>query len=443
MSDASPQKCSASEGHTAPAGSTLAPEFVGERRRAAQAALATLVTVNVLSQLDRQIMNVLVEPVRLDLGLDDTQIGALVGLAFAVFYSLAGFPLARVADRGNRRDLIAVALAVWSLMTAVCGLARNFVELFLARIGVGIGEAGCAPSAQSLISDYFPPGHRGRALATYQLGVPIGILIGSIVGGTLSDHFEWRTVFFIFGAPGLAVAVWTRLRLREPSRGQSEGRVDGAVEPVRAVLRFFWGRPSMRHILIASTLHTLVLGAQVTFNIAFLMRVHDLSGMQAGIVFGLMTGVFGVLGTYAGGWLGDRFGALDVRWSIWWLAIGAAFSIPFSVLAYLAPLPAVAIGALSIAVVGSYMYAGAAHAVAQSLAKPRMRAMTAAIMLFSMNLIGYGLGPPIAGRLSEEMGGEEALRYSLALMNVVLLWACIHYLLAARTYRDDLRAKSM
>jgi len=394
-----------------------------------------------MSQLDRQIMNVLVEPVRKDLGLSDTEIGLLVGLAFAVFYSFAGLPLARFADRGNRRNLIVAALTVWSLMTAACGLARNFVELFLARVGVGVGEAGCSPSAHSLISDYFPPDHRGRALATFQLGVPIGILVGSILGGFLYDRLEWRMVFFIFGAPGLLLALVTRFVLREPRRAQEEGQAEGqaapAIQPVGDVLRFLWRLPAMRHLLIAGTLQTLALAAHVTFNFTFLTRVHELSGTQAGTIIGLLTGVFGGAGTYLGGWLGDRYGVADVRWYIWWIAIGAAFSIPFSVLAYLTPAVPIAVGSLAIGVVGSYAYAGAIHAVAQSLAKPRMRAMTAAIMLFSMNLLGYGLGPPLAGLISDLLGGEGALRYSLAVMNAVLVWSCAHYLLAARTYRED------
>lgn len=419
--------------------------FTPERMRAAKGALAMLVTVNVMSQLDRQVMNVLIPKVQLDLGLSDADAGWLVGFAFAVCYSVAGVPLARFADRGNRRNLIVAALGVWSAMTAFCGLARSFVELFLARIGVGVGEAGCAPAAQSLIGDYFPPHHRGRALATYQLGVPIGILIGSIVGGTLSDYFAWRTVFLVFGLPGLGLALVTRFVLKEPARGAFDPgqglRGTAVVEPLAVVLRFFVERPAMRHILAAGTLQTLVVGAQVTFNFMFLTRVHDLSGTQAGLVIGLLTGVFGVMGTYAGGWLGDRFGTRDARWYVWWLAIGALASIPFSLVAYLTPMTWLSIVALSISVIGSYMYAGAVHAVSQSLAKPRMRAMTAALMLFSMNLIGYGLGPPIAGSLSDALGGDSALRYALALMNLGLIWACVHYLLCARTYRFDLRAK--
>lgn len=420
--------------------------FTPERMRAAKGALAMLVAVNVMSQLDRQVMNVLIPKIQLDLSLTDADAGWLVGFAFAVCYSIAGIPLARAADRGSRRNLVVIALSAWSAMTALCGFARNFVELFLARIGVGIGEAGCAPAAQSLIGDYFPANHRGRALATYQLGVPLGILIGSIVGGALSDHVAWRTVFLIFGLPGLGLAIVTRFVLKEPARGTFDAGSDrpGAskVEPLLVVLRSFVERRAMRHILAAATLQTLVVGAQVTFNFMFLTRVHGLSGTQAGLVIGLLNGVFGVVGTYLGGWLGDRFGARDARWYVWWLAIGAVASIPFSVAAYLVEAAWLSIVALSIGVIGSYMYAGAIHAVSQSLAKPRMRAMTAAIMLLSMNLIGYGLGPPIAGGLSDALGGDEALRYSLALMNLGLLWACLHYLLCARTYLADLRVRS-
>ncbi|MFO0690591.1 MAG: MFS transporter [Myxococcota bacterium] len=417
-------------------------DFAGPRRRVATTALAILVAVNVMSQLDRQIMNVLLPKVQLDLRLSDAQSGWLAGFAFAICYSIAGLPLARFADRGSRSGLITVALAVWSAMTAACGLARSFVELFVARIGVGIGEAGCAPAAHSLISDHFPRHHRGRALATYQLGVPAGILLGSIIGGTLSDHLSWRAVFFLFGVPGIALALVVRAVLKEPVRGGFEGHGDPGVEPVGEIVRFFGRRPAMRQILVAATLHTLAVGAQVTFNFTFLTRVHDLTGTQAGIVIGLLTGIFGGVGTYLGGWLGDRSGARDARWYLWWIAIGALASIPFSLTAYLVPSTPVAIVTLSISVVGSYFYTGACHVIAQSLARPRMRAITASIMLFSMNLLGYGLGPPIAGAISDALGGDDALRYALAAMNAVLVWACVHYALAARTYREDLRAEA-
>ncbi|HPG28906.1 MAG TPA: MFS transporter, partial [Myxococcota bacterium] len=232
-------------------------------------------------------------------------------------------------------------------------------------------------------------------------------------------HLGWRTIFLLLGVPGLAVALLTRLVLREPPRGFAEGREDVGVEPVRDVLAYFWSRRSMRQILVAATLHTMAIGAHVTFNFALLVRVHGFTGAEAGLVIGVMTGVFGVIGTYAGGWLGDRFGVRDARWYVWWLGIGAAVSIPLTVLGYLAPSPLIAVGALSLGALGSYMYAGACHVVAQSLARPRMRGMTAATMLFAMNLVGYGLGPPIAGAISDALGGEGALRYALAAMNLV------------------------
>lgn len=411
-------------------------EFTGDRRRLAQWSLAMLVVVNVMSQLDRQIMSVLIEPIRADLGLSDTQIGILVGIAFAFFYTLAGLPIARIADRGNRRNLIVAALTLWSLMTAACGFARSYAELFVTRVAVGVGEAGCAPPAQSILSDTFPPERRGRALSTYQLGVPIGLLVGLAGGGYLADIFHWRTVFILVGLPGLAVAVVAHFVLKEPPRGPGED-----VEPVAAVVRYLWALRSMRHHMLACSLQTLTLAATATFNFPFLIRVHGFSSTEAGLAIGLLTGIAGGIGTYAGGWIGDRFALRDPRWRIWWLAIGALVSIPFSLVGYLADSVAVSLAALTLGVVGSFMYSGAGHAVAQSLAKPRMRGMTAASMLFAMNLFGYGFGPAVAGAISDALGGEGALRYALAAMNLVLLWAAVHYVLAARTYRADLQAQ--
>jgi len=407
----------------------------------ARYALGLLVVANTISQIDRQVMYVLVEPVRLDLGLDDSQVGLLVGLGFAFFYTIAAVPLGRLADRANRRNIIALALAAWSAMTALCGVARSFVELLVARIGVGIGEAGCTPSAQSLISDYFPLEQRARALSTYQLGVPIGLLIGLGFGGFLADQLGWRATFFVVGFPGLAMALVVRFSLREPTRGMSDVRVDDRVQPVGEIARFLWRMTTMRHLLVALSLQTLTLSAHGAFNAAFLNRIHGLSLTAAGLQLGLVSGLAGGLGTYAGGWLGDRFAGRDLRWYVWWPMAGAMFSLPFSLFAYGTSDATLAVLSLAFGVVGSYAYSGAGHAIVQSLVKPRMRAVTAAIALFAMNLFGYGLGPWIAGALSDFLGGEESLRYSLMAMNAMMFWACIHYYLASRTYRRDLAAK--
>jgi len=410
-------------------------EFVGARRRVAYVSLGMLVVVNVMSQLDRQIMSVLIEPIRMDLGLTDTDMGVIVGAAFVVFYTIAGFPLGRLADRANRRNVIVAVLSFWSLMTAACGLARGYWTLFAARVGVGIGEAGCAPAAQSMLADSFPPERVGRALASYQMAIPIGIFVGLAGGGWLSDHFEWRQVFMMVGLPGLVVAAIAFFVVREPERNPS-----AKVEPMGKVVRELLEMPTLRHHFLALSIQTMTLAATATFNFPFMQRVHGLSGAEAGAIIGLVTGIAGAFGTYLGGDLGDRLARNDARWRIGCLALGALVSIPFTVTAYLTDSLALSIVGLTLGVIGSYMYAGAGHAVAQSLVGDRRRALAAATALFFMNLFGYGGGPVLSGWMSDAFGGEEGIRYSLACMQVLLVWAALHYYLATRTYREDLSA---
>lgn len=408
-------------------------EFVGDRRRVAYVSLGMLVAVNVMSQLDRQIMSVLIEPIRTDLHLSDTEMGFIVGTAFAVFYTVAGLPLGRIADRANRRNVIVAVLTFWSLMTAACGLARGYWTLFAARVGVGIGEAGCAPAAQSILADSFPAGRVGRALSTYQMAIPIGILVGLSGGGWLSDHFPWRQVFLMVGLPGILVAAVAYFVIREPARNPRE-----SAEPMGKVLRELWSFPTIRQHGLALSIQTLTLAATATFNFPFMIRVHGLSGAEAGLIIGLITGIAGAFGTYLGGDLGDRLARRDPRWRIGCLGVGAVASIPFSVGAYLTDSLPLSIVLLTFGAIGSYMYAGAGHAVSQSLVTPRRRAMTAASMLFMMNLFGYGGGTVVAGAISDAFGGEQGIRYSLAVMQIFLVWAGVHYALAMRTYRADL-----
>lgn len=408
-------------------------EFKGDRKRVAQISVGMLFIVNMMSQLDRQIMSVLAEPIRKDLSLSDTEIGVVVGIAFAVFYTLAGLPLGRLADRTNRKNLIATVLSFWSLATAACGLAQGYWQLFAARIGVGIGEAGCAPAAQSMLSELFPRERLGRALSTYQSAIPIGIFVGLAGGGYLADNYHWRTVFMIIGLPGLVVAAIAFFVLREPEREHG-----GKAETVGQGLRFLFRMPSLRQHMLACSIQTMTLAATATFNFPFMVRVHGLSMTEAGLVIGLVTGICGGFGTYFGGWLGDRLARHDPRWRIGCIGVGAVASVPVTVFAYLTDSLPLSILGISIGVIGSYMYSGAAHAVSQSLVKSHMRAMTAAAMLFAMNLFGYGGGPVFAGIISDYFGGEEALRYALALMNGLLLWAGFHYYLATRTYCEDL-----
>lgn len=408
-------------------------------RRTAWNALALLVLVNVFSQVDRQLMNILLEPVKAEFGLSDTQMGLLAGFAFALFYTVAGIPISRVADRWSRRNLIAICLALWSFFTALCGIARSYPALAIARFGVGIGEAGCAPAAQSMIADFFPPAMRGRALSTYQLGVPLGFLVGPTIGGFIAEAYGWRVAFYAIGLPGIGLALFVWRRLREPLRGRFDTapRVDEA-PPIGDVARYLWRRRSMRHTVVAASLQTATVGAWAIFTPAFLMRFHDLSVGEVGWRYALVAGAGGSLGTLAGGWLGDRLGAKDARWYIWAPMIGALLAVPASLVAFLTADLNLAIAALAVVQIGGMAYAGVVHAITQSLATPRIRALTAAIALFAMNLIGFGGGPYLAGILSDSIGGDNSLGSALVVMNIVLIWGCIHYALASRSYRADL-----
>jgi predicted MFS family arabinose efflux permease len=414
-------------------------------------ALGLLLVVSIFNYLDRQILSILLEPIKRDLQLSDTALGFLTGIAFALFYTFAGIPIARWADQGVRRTIIALGLAVWSGMTALTGLAQTFTQLALARVGVGIGEAACSPPAHSLLSDYFPPERRGTALSIFALGVPFGIMLGYLVGGWINQYFGWRTAFFVVGLPGLVLALVLRLTLREPPRGHSEGlHTSGpiATESIGDVLRFMWGLRSFRHLSLAAALHAFYGYGALAFIPAFMMRVHGMTNTaELGLWLGLIVGVFSGIGTFLGGTLSDRLAGSkkDMRWYMWLPAGATLLGVPFSFLFYLWPEGRTA---LLLNIPGSIlgpMWLGPTGAMTQGLVKLRMRATASAILLFIINLIGLGLGPQTVGMVSDLLTpsyGTEAIRY--ALLSVVVtgsVWAAVHYILAARTLREDLTAK--
>lgn len=403
--------------------------------------LGLLLVIYVVNTIDRQVMNILIEPVREEFLLSDAQMGWLVGGAFAIFYTLAGFPIARLADRGNRRDIISMALLVWSLMTVACGMVTNFWQLMAARVGVGVGEAGCTPPAHSILSDSFPIERRASAISIYSLGVPIGTLFGMAAGGYLAQEMGWRTAFFAVGAPGILLAIVTRLSMREPARGAFDRAAVGAIEPLGVVLRFMWGLRSMRHMLVGAAVQTLFLAAAATFHASFLLRVHGMSLAEAGLQLGLIAGLVGGTSVMLAGVLADRLGVRDLRWHFWVPALGALGSIPFSLLAYSTSDARVAVAMIACATLGNHMYSGLGHAVMQGLVKPRMRALTSATALFVMNLVGFGLGPVVLGLLSDALGGEAQIRYALLCLIACLVWSSLHYALGSRRYREELLLK--
>jgi len=405
--------------------------------KSARYTLGLLLVIYVVNHIDRQIMNILAPPVQEALDLSDFQLGLLLGGAFAIFYTLAGIPIARFADRSNRSNIIAAALVIWSAMTIASGLARNFLQLMAARVGVGIGEAGCTPPAHSMISDSFPLKQRATALSIYQLGVPIGTLFGLAAGGYLAEGLGWQTSFFIVGVPGLLLAILVKLTLAEPIRGHFDPGASKEIEPLGSTLGFILKLPSMRHVLIASSVQTLFLFGAGGFHALFLVRIHGLSLSETGVRLGLIAGVAGGVSVFFAGWLGDRLAGLDLRWYWWICAIGAVLSLPFSYVAYTTESTSLAIGMITAATLLNHTYSGVTHAIMQGLVRPRMRATMSAIALFVMNLVGGGLGPIVVGQLSDHFG----LRAALSMLIVFVAWASVHYVLGARSYVRDLEAK--
>jgi len=296
-------------------------------------ALGLLLLVYVLNFVDRQILSILAEPIRRELQFSDTALGLLTGPAFAVFYAVAGIPIARWADVGVRRTIIAGALLVWSGMTAITAAAGSFGQLALARIGVGVGEAGCSPPAHSLISDLFPVDKRATALAIYSLGIPIGGAVGSFAGGWLGELYGWRMAFLLVGLPGVALALVVRLTLREPVRVQPPG----PRESVATVLGFILGRRSFVHMSIGAALHAFYGYGATAFVPAFLMRVHAFELAELGTWLAVIGVTTGVLGTFLGGAISDRLARGDVRWYMRLPALASLLGIPFTLLFYLWP----------------------------------------------------------------------------------------------------------
>jgi len=426
----------------APAGATHAGGSQAGQMQAALSpayvrfALIILLVVYTLNFLDLQIVNILAHPIQKELGLTDTQLGLLTGLAFALFYTVLGIPLARYADHPNshRPGLIAGALVVWSGMTALCGLAQNFTQLLLARVGVGVGEAGCTPPAHSLISDYVPREKRASAMSFYGIGVPLGGLLGMALGGQLAEHYGWRAAFLIVGIPGILLAVAVAFLLKEPRAARAATALRTATAPtistgeaVREVLS------SKAFILLAagaSIIAFLGYGKGVWTTILF-ARTHGMAIGDVGLWLGISAGIAGMIGMSLGGWLGDKFGKKDPRHYITAPAIAMALATPLLFFGYTAPDWRIAMALIFLPAIANNLYYGPTFALAQMLVRPQARALASAILLFVVNLVGLGLGPLALGPLSDAfkpVAGAESVRWVLVcaaflgLVPAVLFW---------------------
>jgi MFS family permease len=406
-------------------------------------ALGLLCAVYIVNFVDRQVLSILLQSIKEDLGLSDLQLGLLSGTAFGLFYATLGIPIARLADRTSRKGVIAVCLTIWSCMTALCGTASGFVSLLLYRVGVGIGEAGGSPPAHSMISDYFPPEKRGTALGIFSLGVPFGILVGFMAGGWLDQELGWRQAFIVVGLPGVVLAAIVALTLREPVRGASEGLQSATGEGPDAVevITYLWRLRSFRHVAFGSALYAFVGYSTTNWLPSFLSRSHHMDQSDIGTALALIIGLGGGAGIYLGGVLADRFTRLDpadaVRVPMW--AVFLAFPPGFIV--FLTPNTSLALAAFVIPAFLGLMYQAPAFAVTQALATPKMRATAAAVLLFVINIIGLAMGPPVTGVISdllEPRFGDWSLGYALLIVSSALVWSGIHFRLARRSLPADL-----
>ncbi|HSG98227.1 MAG TPA: MFS transporter [Woeseiaceae bacterium] len=406
-------------------------------------ALAILAIVYMFNFIDRQIMAILLPAIREEFGVSDAWLGFLAGTAFAMFYIVLGIPVARYADRHNRRNLIALAVALWSGMTALCGVAANFWQLALARIGVGVGEAGCSPPAHSMIADMYPPEQRSTAMGIYTVGISAGIMLAFLLGGWVVQNIGWREAFFIVGLPGLLLALIVRVTVIEPERGHSEGRAAVSEQPTFfQTLGFLWRRPSFAHMTVAAGLSSYVGYSVISFLPSFLVRSFGMSPGQVGLYLGLIIGIIGGAGFFLGGFIADHLGQTDHRRALRFIGLTVLLTaIPYAAM-FLSDSWQTALLLLLVPAATANVYLAPVLSQAQGLVSLRMRAMASAVALLIINVIGLALGPLLTGLLSDGLEarfGEESMRYALLLVtSIILPWAAWHYARAGRTIDADL-----
>ena len=462
--------------------------------------MGSLLLVYVFNFIDRSIINILTEPIKESFDVEDWQMGLLGGPMFAVLYTFLGIPLARVAERFNRVWIIALSVALWSLMTALCGLAPTFLMMMIYRIGVGIGEAGCTPPAQSLIADYYKPSSRATAVSVYALGVPFGGMLAALFGGTIAEQFDgpkieaaligwgmtdlanaydwqnfegWRAAFVLVGLPGLLVALLVRLTVKEPPRGYTDPPNLQKLEPVSfgAALKLLGTKATYWHVVFGATIASFIGYGVAQFSTSFFVRTHDLSLQTAALLFGIVVGLMASIGVFSSGFLADRMSKRHPRALAWLPALGMTASVPLYALGFLADNVYLALPPLMGAAVLHYFYLGPLYAVAGGVVDSRTRATSVAIALFIVNLLGYGLGPLLIGILSTALKGmflsgfdlgltleickatddlseaqqaacssadARGLQWSLIIFCCGYAWASLHYLIAGRTLVRDM-----
>jgi predicted MFS family arabinose efflux permease len=439
-----------------------APAFLGHGTKSYRAyVLGALLIVYTFNFIDRVVIGIIQEPIKEEFGLTDFQLGLLGGPAFAILYTLLGIPIARLAERTNRMTVLSICVALWSVMTAACGFAVNYATLFAARVGVSIGEAGCTPPANSVISDYFPAERRASALSIYALGIPIGSMIAAVGGGWIATQVGWREAFIWLGVPGVVLALIVKFTVKEPPRSAPKTDTPSFVSAVAALAK----KPTFWNAAFGSALASFVGYGVGQYLTSFMIRTHNFTLFNAAVIIGVILGVCAAIGTFSSGFLADRISKRHPNALAWLPALGFAIATPLYLLAFVLPNIWMAMPALMVAAITHYFYLGPMYAMTQGVVAPRMRATAVAVLLFIVNLLGYGLGPPVIGALSDYLantqliplglstemcadaarrgdaqcaaGAEAGLRWAMMAGVCLYLWAGLHFLLSARTLRRD------
>ena len=417
--------------------------------------LGLMTLILAFSLVDRAVLAIVMQDIKTDLSLSDTQLGLMGGLAFALFYAVMGIPLARWADRGNRKNIVALTTTMWSVMVVLSGMATNFIQLLTARIGVAVGEAGCMPLANSLIPEYFDRDERPRAMSIYLLGAPISTIIGYYGGGWLSGIVGWRMTFVVLGAPGILLGAIAWFTLKEPRQifakkvqAVTAAKLAAApsigyneVIPIKDVVKFLWKNKSFKQLVLGFSISAFF-GAGIGMWLpSFFIRSHNMSTVELGFWMAVLFGGMGGIGTFAGGYLCSRYAANDEPRQFRWIAGLICVSSLLSVMTYLVSGTYLALGLLACFAFAGGTIVAPVFAAIQSLVPDNMRSQAFAVILLFNSIIGLGFGPLAIGILSdilERYVGDQSLRYSLVLFSPGYLWAAYYFWRASRTVESDL-----
>jgi predicted MFS family arabinose efflux permease len=403
--------------------------------------LCILVLVYTFNFIDRQIIGILAIPIKEELGLTDTQLGLMGGLAFALLYTTLAIPIAMAADRMSRTWIMTGALVVWSGMTAVCGMAQNFWQLFLARVGVGIGEAGGVAPAYSLISDFFPPNQRARALSVYSFGIPIGSALGIVFGGIIATLVDWRFAFFVVGVAGIVVAPLFRATVREPVRGAFDAKgSESSAASLTEIMRVLMQKPSFWGLSLGASFSSMMGYGLFFWLPSFFVRSYEVTLLNASLVYGAILLVGGIAGTWLGGSLADRFGEMNRSAYARIPAFAFLAAVPFYLVGVLSPTLMTSVLIMIVPTALGLAWLGPVISAVQHLVPPNMRATASAIFLFVNNLIGIGIGTFAIGAISDGLQdrfGDESLRYAILAGTTFYLVAASIFLLSARRLEQD------